>query len=177
MNNKIEIIDNSPSSIDIYIQCKRISKIVFVSLVFFILLSIGGMILAIISSDDGEIFIIPLLIYVASLIYLGRLLLWNSRGQEVYKISKGQIKYYYDYGLFKDNENTFKFNLFTLGVLDKKNNDVYFSFNDNINERIKEGFLLISLNEDDIESTLSIDINDLAQVIKNIDSKSKDFFT
>lgn len=59
----------------------------------------------------------------------------------------------------------------------KKNNDVYFSFNDNVNERIKEGFLLISLNEDDIESTLSIDINDLVQVIKNIDSKSKDFFT
>lgn len=174
MDNKIEITNYTPSLLEIHIQCKRISKVAFVSLVFFIILSIGGLAMAIISSEDGKIFIIPLLIYIASAIYLSRLLLWNSQGKEVYKISKGQITYYYDYGLFKDNENTRKFNLLTLGVLDKRNNDVHFSL-DKIRTKAKEGNLLISLDEEDIESTLPIEINNLVQVIKEIDPKIKDF--
>lgn len=174
MGNKIELINHAPSSLEIHIQCKRISKIAFISLVFFIILSIGGLAMAIISSEDGKIFIVPLLIYIASAIYLSRLLLWNSRGKEVYKLSKGQISYYYDYGLFKDNENTKKFNLLTFGVLDKNNNDVYFSF-DKINNKIKEGYLLISLDEEDVESTLPIEISSLVQVIKKVDMKIKDF--
>ncbi|MFA5620919.1 MAG: hypothetical protein WDA08_11495 [Weeksellaceae bacterium] len=130
--------------------------------------------MAIISSEDGKKFIIPLLIYIASAIYLSRLLLWNSRGKEVYKISKGQITYYYDYGLFKDNENTRKFNLLTLGVLDKRNNDVHFSL-DKIRTKAKEGNLLISLDEVDIESTLPLEMNNLVQIIKEADPKIKDF--
>lgn len=174
MKNKIEIIDSSPNSIEINIYCKRISIPAFLILFFLIILSVLGFGLTIIFSEGEKILIIPLLFYAAGSVYFVRLLLWNSMGKEVYKITKGKINYYYDYGWFKDTKTEEEFNILTFGILDSLNDEVYFSF-DNLNSKSTEGVLLISLDESDIESMISQKITDLIQKINEIESSVNNF--
>lgn len=132
------------------------------------------MVLAIAASEGGELLIVPLLMYLIAMIYLIRLLLWNSFGKEVYQISKNKIYHYNDYGFFKENITFREFKKLRLGVFDKKVGKVYFSL-DKINERNDAFLLFIRLDEFEIQSVLAVDVEELKTVVLEANSAMQRF--
>lgn len=86
----------------------------------------------------------------------------QRKGSDI--MEKGGINFYFDQGLFKDSINTNHFDLLGLGFLEKVNTDVHFSF-ETIKSNVNEGFLYLALDEEDIESILPIEINELIKAI------------
>lgn len=60
--------------------------------------------------EIGFPIIISFVIFWGTAVYFFKILIWNKFGKEVYSITKDRISFFYDYGFFRSNPTSVKYN-------------------------------------------------------------------
>ena len=92
--------------------------------------------------------------------YLFRVWTWNQNGKEIYKFENGEISYLADFKYFKDSHKKID------------NNDIIYKVNELIDGKDKFGQLIISNENEMIESCIKVSPNELNNLIERLKTNS-----
>lgn len=132
----MKILKNS-NKIELELLAGKIKRFLLLKCIiaFSLIAPIAILVAFLIFADEVPIdftYIFSFVIFWGVATYFTRLYLWNRFGTEHYKISQGNINYYYKYKYFKDGTTSIDFETIQIGYL--KDNTIFLIEEDKIEE-------------------------------------------
>jgi len=154
----IKVISNSKSEFGIYM--------LFVLSVISFLIPIVVVLIAILSLDLNISFgfIITIIIFGGSGLFLMKIFLWNKYGKEYYSVSSNKIAYSFDYNIFKSQIHEKTFKKIELGYSIGNYSSEILSFPCEKNEDDIDCYLVFLIDDEVLKSTIPIKHKNLKEI-------------
>lgn len=131
--------------------------ILFVLAFVFFLIPIAVMVTSIIVGNGFHFgFLISTFIFSLMGLFLLRLALWNSFGEEIYEFNLKEVSYQFNYGWYKEQKKVVKMDV------------LLFSFNSVGYEGDKIGTIVIGVNDSKINSVVKMPVSEIEELITKL---------
>lgn|SRR5690554_2619660 len=109
-------------TVEVTLKPRRPSKAILLSLSLLVMgcFTFPLSILFIEQLEIGFGYILTIVIFWGTAAYFMRKLLWGFRGKEIFIITRNKIRHFFDYGLFNDGTNDFKFKQLKVGYIEEE---------------------------------------------------------